>query len=170
MTNSKRNIVVVLGVVAILALTATTWVVAQTTGTIYACVTDAGKLRIVADDTSCKPKETLLEWNIQGEKGDKGDPGDPGVLGFYVVEGTHVTCPPEEMCFLYAYCNEGDQLTGGGVRKASYYAYTDPGIAIAGMEPYFDTVQNKWSYYAAVTNKQASGESMWTVAICADIP
>ena len=174
---SKR--IMIIGVFLILTLSVTTWVFAQVEGVIYACINPAGTIKIVEDSASCLPKETLLEWNKQGEKGDKGDQGDvgpagpqgpAGVLGFYVVEGEHVDCNPDEACFLYAYCNEGDMVTGGAVRKATIYAYGDPGVGLIGMEPYYDTGKGLWAYIAYVNNRFTFVEKFWTTAICADMP
>ncbi|UCC54543.1 MAG: collagen-like protein [Anaerolineaceae bacterium] len=174
---TKRMLIV--GMFLVLALSVTTWVFAQTDGLIYACVNPAGTLRIVTDSESCLPQETLLEWNKQGVKGDKGDQGDvgpagpqgpAGVLDFYVVEGDHVACEPGELCVLYAYCNQGDLITGGGIRKASWYAYDDPGIGIVTMEPYFDTAKDQWTYLAAVNNRFNFNEDFWTYAMCAEMP
>jgi len=174
---SKR--IVVISLFLILALSATSLVLAQADGVIYACINPAGSLRIVEDNSSCLPKETLLQWNIQGEKGDKGDQGvvgpmgpqgPAGVLGFYVVESTHISCEPDRICVLQAYCNEGDYLTGGGLRKSGWLEYNDPGLGIVAMEPYFDLTEEKWSYLAAVSSKLAGDEDFWTFAICAQMP
>jgi hypothetical protein len=181
MTSSKKRLLI-LGMLIILVLAATGLAVAGSNGVIHACVSKAGLLTIVDDATSCKPQETYLQWNIegiqgpqgpqgpQGSQGPQGPQGPAGVLDFYVVEGTHATCVPGEICHLYAYCNVGDKITGGGLRKASNYAYDDPGIVIAGIYPFFDTTVNKWVYFGAVTNKHVSNEDMWTYAICAEIP
>jgi len=177
---SKR--IMVIGLFLILALSATGLVLAQADGVISACVNPAGSVRIVEDSSSCLPKETLLQWNIQGEKGDKGDKGDQGevgpmgpqgpagVLGFYVVEGTHQTCVPRELCYLDAYCDEGDYLTGGGLRKAGYYILDDPGLGVIAMEPYFDPVEERWDYQAVVSNQHVADHDFWTYAICAQMP
>ena len=167
---SKR--ILILSLLIILILSATTWVFAQVEGVIYACVNPAGAIRVVEDSTSCMPKENLIEWNNKGEKGDKGDQGDvgpAGVLDFYVVEGEHVSCTPGIACSLFADCNQGDSLTGGGVRKAGIYYYDDYGLGLIGIEPYYDSDKDQWSYVAYVNNQFSFDQEFWVYAICAQL-
>ena len=74
-----------LGAVALLGVIAATFATAaipDDDGTIHACRTlKSGKLRVVADPDSCKPKERKLSWNIRGPKGDPGPPGVTGAQG-----------------------------------------------------------------------------------------
>lgn len=76
---SKR--ILVLGLLIVLALSATGWVVAQSDGVIHACANPVGLLRVVADSTSCLAKETPLQWNIQGQQGEPGPAGPAGEQG-----------------------------------------------------------------------------------------
>ena len=74
-----------LGAVALLGAIAATFAAAaipDDDGRIHACRTlKSGKLRVVADPDSCKPRERKLSWNIRGPKGDPGPPGVAGAQG-----------------------------------------------------------------------------------------
>ena len=74
-----------LGAVALLGVVAATFAAAaipDDDGTIHACrMLKSGKLRVVADPDSCKPRERKLSWNIRGPKGDPGSPGVAGAQG-----------------------------------------------------------------------------------------
>lgn len=82
MNFKKYRWFVILGLVILMLAASATWVMAQTSGVINACMTlSDGTIRIVADPVQCKKNETLLSWNIMGQKGEKGDPGEPGAAG-----------------------------------------------------------------------------------------
>jgi hypothetical protein len=54
------------------------------TDVIYACAGPNGQLRIVGDAAACRPSETSLSWNAEGQQGPDGAPGlqgDPGPAG-----------------------------------------------------------------------------------------
>lgn len=42
---------------------------------------DAGQVRIIGPNDTCRRNETLITWNITGPQGPKGDPGPQGVPG-----------------------------------------------------------------------------------------
>ena len=77
--------ITVLGAVAVLGVVVATFAAAaipDDDGTIHACrMLKSGKLRVVADPDSCKPKERKLAWNNRGPKGDAGPAGVPGTQG-----------------------------------------------------------------------------------------
>lgn len=116
----SRKTLVVGVVLALVFIGGTTWVFAQGDGfDVHACVNPSGGIRIVDDADSCRPRETLLEWNIegpegpQGEQGPQGDPGPPGVLDFYTESSALISVAPGEWT-AYARCSIGDEVTGGG--------------------------------------------------------
>lgn len=70
-------------VVAVLALAAGV-AFASDGDTVHACVNPGGQIRIVGVADHCRPKETSLNWSIegpQGPQGPQGDQGDPGEDG-----------------------------------------------------------------------------------------
>ncbi|TSC79800.1 MAG: hypothetical protein G01um101429_327 [Parcubacteria group bacterium Gr01-1014_29] len=82
------------GFIALVTLAATFvagWIIVSASNAeqITACVTKNGSLQIVGDGynrNACRKNETLLSWNIKGEKGDKGDTGLSGVDGKNATE------------------------------------------------------------------------------------
>jgi len=173
---SKRAMVV--SALLILMFSATTWVLAQVDGVIYACVNPAGSIRIVEESAACLPRETILEWNMQGEKGDKGDEGDvgpagpqgpAGILGFYTVEETR-SCDTGQLCVLISYCNEGDYVTGGGLSKSIWNAFDDPGVAVISMQPLYEKDSDQWAYLTAISNLNTDEVDFTAYAICAEMP
>ena len=162
--------ILVIGAAALaVALVAAIWVSAQG-DEIHACVNPSGITRILQAGEECTPQEWPLSWNQEGPPGPQGPQGLPGVLGFYVVEGEHVGCEPGIACPLRAYCNAGDMVTGGAVRKATIYYYDDEGVGLIGMEPYYDPDEELWAYIAYVNNRFTFVEDFWAIAICADMP
>ncbi len=87
---NKLVLYVSVGLLVILFGAGVTWVFAQTEGTIYACVTRDGAIRIVADSNQCRRSETLLSWNIIGPK------GDPG-LACWDLNGNGIADPEEDI-------------------------------------------------------------------------
>ncbi len=77
--------VTVLGAAAVLGVVAVAFAAAaipDENGTIHACrMLKSGKLRVVADPDSCRPKERKISWNIRGPKGDAGPAGVAGSQG-----------------------------------------------------------------------------------------
>ena len=67
---------------AIVAVGAT-YALAQSsaTDTLRACANDAGLMRLVGADASCRKGETAVEWNVAGPAGPQGPKGDPGPPG-----------------------------------------------------------------------------------------
>ena len=107
----------------IFVLMGVTWVFAQGSEIIHACVAKDGALRIVALDGQCKSKETPLSWNIQGEQ------GPAGVLGFYTVQSETDILPPAALNKgATARCSLGDKVTGGGYRYITYNEDGSTGI------------------------------------------
>jgi hypothetical protein len=49
--------------------------------TIHACVTKKGKIRLVAAGTSCRGRETAVQWAVTGLPGAVGPTGAPGPAG-----------------------------------------------------------------------------------------
>ena len=74
-----------LGAVAVIGVVAATFAAAaipDDDGTIHACrMLKSGKLRVVADPDSCRPRERKISWNIRGPKGDAGPAGVAGSQG-----------------------------------------------------------------------------------------
>jgi hypothetical protein len=66
-----KRLLIAVGLVFLLSILSATWVLAQTGGVINACVMKGGSLYIVTNPV-CKKGETLLTWNIAGQKGDPG--------------------------------------------------------------------------------------------------
>jgi formylglycine-generating enzyme required for sulfatase activity len=86
----RKRLLVTVGAVLVLLVASAAWVWAQTGGAINACVNNReGTLRIVAVP-QCKKTETLLTWNIAGEK------GDPG-LACWDLNGNSVADPEEDV-------------------------------------------------------------------------
>ena len=50
-------------------------------GVYHGCVGNAGQLRVVTPDASCKANETAIDWNRTGPQGAKGDTGAQGPTG-----------------------------------------------------------------------------------------
>ena len=51
-------------------------------GKIHGCyLTSAGLLRVVAEGTACRDRETAIEWNATGAQGPAGPPGPTGAAG-----------------------------------------------------------------------------------------
>jgi hypothetical protein len=77
--------ITVLGAAAVLGVVAVAFAAAaipNDDGTIHACrMLKNGKLRVVADPDSCRPKERKISWNIRGAKGDAGPAGVAGSQG-----------------------------------------------------------------------------------------
>lgn len=77
--------ITVLGAAAVLGVVAVAFAAAaipDDDGTIHACrMLKSGKLRVVADPDSCRPKERKISWNIRGPKGDAGPAGVAGPQG-----------------------------------------------------------------------------------------
>ena len=84
-SRGRTRRVTVLGAVVVLGVVAATFAAAaipDDDGTINACrMLKSGKLRVVANPDSCRPKERKLAWNIRGPKGDAGPAGVPGTQG-----------------------------------------------------------------------------------------
>lgn len=88
-----KKLIIAIGLVLLMLAASATWVFAQeimTDGTIYACVLKDGTLRIVSGANQCKRTETLLSWNILGQK------GDPG-LACWDLNGNGVADPEEDI-------------------------------------------------------------------------
>jgi type VI secretion system secreted protein Hcp len=79
----RRKLLVLAGVLAVVAASATTYAFATTkaTNTILACAAKDGSLRVVATAGACKNGESVLEWNQQGPAGAPGAAGAPGTAG-----------------------------------------------------------------------------------------
>ena len=114
-----------------------------TTATIYTgCLLPAGIIINVAigerPQRPCSRRTEQISWNQrgtqgesgpagpqgevgpmgpQGEIGPAGPQGEPGVIGFY-AKYADFTIPPEEEAMRVAFCNMGDQATGGGYFKS----------------------------------------------------
>ena len=72
---------------------------------IHACVDKQGNPRIVDDPATCRPNETPLTWNAQGQ------PGPPGVSGYEVVTVSSTTTFD-----ITVPCPAGKKVLGGGGR------------------------------------------------------
>lgn len=70
------------------------WVMAQSAGTIQACVKD-NKLKTIGLNLACASNEQLLEWNIQGLPGPEGPQGPQGLPGAEGPEGPQGEQGPE---------------------------------------------------------------------------
>lgn len=113
---SKKMLIAV--AILVLVLFGTTWVLAQSTGTIYACVDPLGNVRIVAEGESCRPNESPLSWNDQGPQGDpgpQGPQGDPGPV-----------CPPADVEVIGVQGPKGDTGMTGPVGPAGPAGPTGP--------------------------------------------
>lgn len=53
----------------------------ESANTIYACVKPNGSPTLVAENTACKPGETLVSWSIVGPQGERGATGPVGPTG-----------------------------------------------------------------------------------------
>jgi formylglycine-generating enzyme required for sulfatase activity len=67
----RKRLLLVVGLAVVVLVAGAAWVWAETGGVINACVLKDGTLYIVANPV-CKKNETLLTWNIAGERGDPG--------------------------------------------------------------------------------------------------
>ncbi len=174
-----RRKIIILGTFLVIAVAVfTSWAWAQSDDVmIYACVNNAsGTIRMVGPDDTCASNGELIVWNQEGPKGDKGDrgvpgpqgpagpQGSPGVLGFYTrtTESRFQVGDNKEFS---VYCDEGDQVMGGG------YDIRDGTTTRAGEEATIHTnrpIAGGWKIGAF---HRITGEFAWITAhvICADI-
>lgn len=54
---------------------------------IFACVSKAGDVRIVASAAACRKGETPVSWNTQGPQGPQGTQGPAGIQGPHGIQG-----------------------------------------------------------------------------------
>lgn len=84
------------GVAAVIALGISQQPVAA--DTVRGCRNPAGQVRLIDETESCRPQETLVTWNTQGEPGPAGPegPAGPGVAGGgdHSAPGTPDAPPP----------------------------------------------------------------------------
>ena len=98
MSVGKRNLFVVLAMIAAMAIGGTSAVLANgnSGNVIYACVNDAsGTVKIVAADTVCNENWTLVNWNQDGTPGMDGADGQDGVDGQDGQDGAQGAEGPE---------------------------------------------------------------------------
>src|SRR5512133_4364772 len=76
-----KTILLLAGVIAV-ALASTALGQSEGQTVIHACKhPSSGWLRQVSDASQCRRRETVVSWNVAGEKGEKGDPGPAGPPG-----------------------------------------------------------------------------------------
>jgi hypothetical protein len=109
-------------------------------GTINACYSSDGSLRVIDKEAgrTCNKGWMALSWNQKGVKGDpgpqgpKGDTGDTGPQGpggpagpsgdsvpRYQISSDEVDIPADQSRQVLAYCDPGDKLVSGGYDSAS---------------------------------------------------
>ena len=89
MQNSLRPGVWTLSVLALVSspfIPLSTTVDAQA-GLIYACISPSSGMRLVASAASCKPNETVVQWNAVGPQGPEGPAGETGATGAVGPQG-----------------------------------------------------------------------------------
>jgi hypothetical protein len=165
------NRFVVAGVLlAIVLVAGVAW--ASTQGEVYyACVNNSsGTIKMIAADMDCQKNWTKIEWNqagppgppgedgedgLPGPPGEQGPPGPPGVLGFY-TRTAGFNAAPYQAVNLYATCDTGDVVTGGGFSASQPVDWT-----------------NSWpipdsTWYVAGTNGPRA-QWLYAHAVCADM-
>ncbi len=96
-------------------------------GVIHGCtLKNIGILRVVDDASKCRPWETPLDWNAQGQVGEKGEKGEPGqgIGAPYVKQTEEVVTADDQLVFVD--CNPGDTVLSGG-----YDLLADTGVLTA---------------------------------------
>ena len=189
MSVGKRNLFVVLAMIAAMAIGGTSAVLANgnSGNVIYACVNDAsGTVKIVTADTVCHENSTLVHWNqegtpgmngadgtdgtdgtdgqdgVDGQDGQDGADGADGVSGLERVatSKTVVNAKAGDAISLDATCPSGKKTTGGGA------ASPDPKLIITQSLSAFDL--SGWGATWVATEDVALA-LVFTEAICADV-
>jgi hypothetical protein len=123
---SMLHPVVKAGVIAacVLAIGGVAYATIPDNGVISACyLKSGGTLRVVDATTSkCSPKETSLNWNVQGPAGEDGEDGEdgvdgaPGLSGYELVTAETTDIDPFEgnRLDVFAKCPAGKSFVGGG--------------------------------------------------------
>lgn len=152
------------------------------------CLNSGGSITRVAIGTSpkgsCSPNETQISWNTAGPPGPAGPlgpagpagpagpPGPAGVLGFYKVT-TVFNCPGPAICSLVpppiASCDPGDIATGGGAYRVPLNPAT-PLQDFAAIPYPQDLTSNPPTGFTTVNQNVDVGDTIYVVAICADLP
>lgn len=157
----SSRFVVVGAVLALVLASGATWVFAHG-GKIHACVNPAGQIRIVGGPASCRPKETLLQWNIMGPPGPpgpegpqgpigpdgpQGPQGEPGVSGYQILSCEPITVPNPTLNgqgkeSFTCPCPEGKKAIAGGIADLRF-PITVPNsrdFNIAALHPHNDSM------------------------------
>ena len=154
------------------------------------CLNSGGEIKRVAIGNvpkgSCSPNETQISWNSDGPAGPPGPPGPAGpagpagpqgpagILGFYRVTASF-NCPEASPvnCLIdplpIAQCNPGDVATGG----AGYRTVTiPPGTPLQDFAaiPYPTIDPNAPLGFTTTQQTIGAGDTVFVVAICADLP
>lgn len=159
MSRFKSPVVVAVASAALTASIAGGVAMAQTSGTITACVADnSGNVRIVGSSADCKPNEMATAWSQQGPQGPQGPQGVPGPQGPHGVPGPEGPQGPQGPTGPQG--PQGPQGPGGatgatGPAGVSGLSYVDRTVS-SSLRP-GSTVHGAGAFLACPTGKYATG-------------
>jgi hypothetical protein len=169
---------VILGGLLVLAGTAVASI-PDADGVIHACYRDDGDVRLIDPSvTTCKAKETPIDWNQagptgppgpagapgppgpQGIEGPEGPAGSPGVSGYEIVFGDEATVAPGAFEVLNALCPDSKRPLGGGyTAEAGLLVLVDAPIVFQAVE----------GWRVSVHNDAAGSRAASVFAICSSV-
>jgi len=169
----------------VLAIGGVAYATIPSNGVISGCYAKSGgNLRVIDSTTgACSPKETSLNWNVQGApgrdgtngtNGQDGQDGAPGISGYELItaESDHISFDGNRLD-VFAKCPAGKRFLGGGY---AFYTippgfapqYTPPERVNALPETNFDGIDQ---YYVTVIHPIPAnyGAKLKAVAACANV-
>lgn len=190
----SNKIVLIGSLLAILLIGGATWVFAQSSGQVAACVKSSnGKVSTLGFDenVSCSKNETKIIWSITGPAGPPGPQGPPGNDGadgetgpqgpagpqgapgkLTGVERIQLNSPqgPENSKSLQVFCPSGKVATGGGYNISGDF----DNIAVTRSDPLVagsPSTPTGWGIRAIKINKSIPHIwQIWGYVLCADAP
>jgi hypothetical protein len=164
LTRSRTVVLLAVAVVAAAVGGSIAWAtIPDAGGVIHACYGGKGALRVIDDSIdSCKPTETALAWNVQGQ------PGLSGVENVVVHSDPNVPNGPA-FNWATAQCPAGKRVIGGGGAVWPLAPFPPMPVALVASLPTSNATG--WGWFAA-GSEMSPTDAEWhveAVAICANV-
>jgi len=162
---NRKNLVIAVLVTALIVLAiSATWAVAQSTGSVSACVDAKGKVTILGleENVFCKPdKETEITWSITGPAGEAGPAGESWFDAEIYNHTVNFTAAiGVQMPKVHCDSNDDVLLSGG-------YSGLDPDTYVIASFPWYDHSLDRDDWNVWVDNRGTADDIISLTARCA---